>query len=601
MKLQPDKCEFLRKEVLYLGHVIGSTGVKPDEKRVKAVRDYPEPRTTRELKGFLGLAGYYRRFVPNFSKIAKPLTELLKRNVPYKWDDRTDTAFCTLKSILTTEPLLQYPDFTRPFVLTTDASNEAIGAVLSQGPVGKDLPIAYASRTLLNAEKNYPTIEKELLAIVWACKHFRPYLYGRKFTIVTDHRPLTWIFSVKDPSSRLLRWRLQLEEHEYEVKYKKGSSNTNADALSRIYVTESCTDGHDVKSELTKEERLALFREMHDKPLGGHLGMNRTYDRMKLFTTWPGMRNELEEYIKQCEICQRNKITQNKTKLPMKVTTTPEFVWDKCALDIVGPLNQTADGYKYVLTFQDELSKFTLAIPIIQQDAMTVARAFVEEIILKFGIPQSILTDQGSNFMSEVFGNVCKILKIKKIKCTAYHPQTNGALERTHRVLVEYLRCFILEDQSNWDKWLPYATFVFNTTPHTSTGFMPHELLFGRKPNIPGLLQKEPPDAVYAYDDYVKELQTRLQSSYQVARNNLVRHKERSKEYHDRNVNTPLFTIGDKVLLHDEKVRRGRSAKLCSPWIGPYDIIDIDDVNVTLKLPRNKTLKVHANRLKTFF
>ena len=176
----------------------------------------------------------------------------------------------------------------------------------------------------------------------------------------------------------------------------------------------------------------------------------------------------------------------------LKVTNSPEVVWDKYALDIVGPLNQTADGHKYVLTFQDELSEFTLAIPIVQQDAMTLARAFVEEIILKFGIPQSILTDQGSNFMSEVFGNVCKILKIKWIKCTAYHPQTNGALERTHRVPVEYLRCFIFEDRSNWDRWLPYATFVFNTTPHTSTGFTPHELLFGRKPNIPGLLQTDP-------------------------------------------------------------------------------------------------------------
>jgi len=162
--------------------------------------------------------------------------------------------------------------------------------------------------------------------------------------------------------------------------------------------------------------------------------MNKTYDRMKLFTSWPCMKQELEEYIKRCDICQRNKITQNKTKLPMKVTTTPEVVWDKCAVDIVGPLNQTAEGHKYVLTFQDELSKFTLAIPIVQQDAMTVARAFVEEIILKFGIPQSMLTDQGSNFMSEVFGNVCKILKIKRIKCTAYHPQTNSALERTEYV-----------------------------------------------------------------------------------------------------------------------------------------------------------------------
>jgi hypothetical protein len=169
----------------------------------------------------LDLAGYYRRFVPNFSKVVKPLTELLKKNVPYLWNYKKEAAFVTLKTLLTTEPLLQYPDFTRPYVLTTDASNDAIGAVLSQGPIGKDLPIAYASRILINAENNYPTIEKELLAIVWSCKYFRQCLYGRNFTIVTDHRPLTWIFSVKDPSSRLLRWRLKLQEYEYEVKYKK--------------------------------------------------------------------------------------------------------------------------------------------------------------------------------------------------------------------------------------------------------------------------------------------------------------------------------------------------------------------------------------------
>jgi transposase InsO family protein len=196
--------------------------------------------------------------------------------------------------------------------------------------------------------------------------------------------------------------------------------------------------------------------------------------------------------------------------MPMKITTTPEVVWEKCALDIVGPLSQTLDGNKYVLTFQDELSIYTLAIPIAHQDTMTIAKVFVEEVILKFGIPQMIQTDQGSNFLSEIFTNVCKLLKIKKIKCTAYHPQSNGALERTHRVLAEYLQCFILEDQSNWDKWLPYAPFVFNTTPHTATGFTPHELLFGRKSNIPGLLQREPPETQYTYDNYVKELQSRL-------------------------------------------------------------------------------------------
>ena len=161
-------------------------------------------------------------------------------------------------------------------------------------------------------------------------------------------------------------------------------------------------------------------------------------------------------------------------------------------MDIVGPLTQTCEGNKYLLTFQDELSKNTLAVPIPQQDASTVAKVFVEQIILKLGIPQILLTDQGSNFLSELFANTCKLLRFKRIKTSSY-PETNGALERTHRVLVEYLRCFILENQTDWDWWIPCATFVFNTTPHSGTGFTPHELLFGRRANIPGILQKESP------------------------------------------------------------------------------------------------------------
>jgi len=262
-------------------------------------------------------------------------------------------------------------------------------------------------------------------------------------------------------------------------------------------------------------------------------------------------------------------------------------------------------------------------VPISQQDDLTIARVFVEQIILKFGIPQILLTDQGSNFLSELFanvrkllrvkriktspyhpqtnGNVRKLLRVKRIKTSPYHPQTNGALEKTHRVLVEYLRCYILENQTDWNKWIPYATFLCLIHPHSSTGFTPHELLFGRKPNIPGILQKETPEIRYNYESYVQEIQPRLQSCYEVARSNLRSKKEKSKEYYDRNTNVPLFAIGEKVLLHDEKVRRSRSAKLTQPYIGPYEIIAFEDVNVTLKLLRNKTLKVHANRLKPFF
>lgn len=233
-KIQLDKSEFLRKEVAYLGHLVTQNGVKPNPDKIKAIKNYPIPSTTKQIKGFLGLLGYYRRFINNFAKITKPLTKCLKKGAKIVHDDEFKSCFDTCKNLLINEPILQYPDFTKVFNLTTDASNVAIGAILSQGPIGKDLPVAYASRTLNDSEQHYSTTEKELLAIVWATKYFRPYLFGRKFNIITDHKPLQWLFSLKDPSSKLVRWRIKLEEYDYHIIYKKGKLNTNADALSRI-------------------------------------------------------------------------------------------------------------------------------------------------------------------------------------------------------------------------------------------------------------------------------------------------------------------------------------------------------------------------------
>jgi hypothetical protein len=220
LKLQLNKCQFLRKEVLYLGHIISEQGVKPNPEKVKAIVEFPVPKNDKEVKSFLGLVGYYRRFIQNFSVITKPLTSLLKKDIKFSWTVTQQEALESLKRLLCSEPLLIYPDYSKEFILTTDASNFAIGAILSQGPIGSDQPIAYASRALNSAEGNYSTTEKELLAIVWGTNHFRPYLYGRKFKIVTDHKPLQWLFNVKDPGSRLTRWRLKLEEHEYEIMYK---------------------------------------------------------------------------------------------------------------------------------------------------------------------------------------------------------------------------------------------------------------------------------------------------------------------------------------------------------------------------------------------
>ena len=232
LKVQLDKSEFLHKEIGFLGHIVSNDGVKPNPDKIRAVQDFPIPQTEKQIKSFLGLIGYYRKFIKNFADLTKPLTECLRKGK--KIVLIYVNSFNKCKEILCNNSILQYPDFNNDFILTTDASNYAIGAVLSQGIIGQDKPICYASRTLTQTEQNYRTIEKELLAIVWSCKYFRPYLFGRRFKIVTDHKPLTWLFNLKEPNSKLVRWRLKLEEYDYEISYKKGTLNSNADALSRI-------------------------------------------------------------------------------------------------------------------------------------------------------------------------------------------------------------------------------------------------------------------------------------------------------------------------------------------------------------------------------
>jgi hypothetical protein len=196
------------------------------------------------------------------------------------------------------------------------------------------LPIAYASRILNNDEKHYSVTEKELLSIVWGCKYYHQYLFGRKFTIVTDHKPLTCVFSVMDHISRLLHWRLKLKKFDYQVIHKPGTKNTNADALSRINVAEVRAD---VKTDSvpTEAEKRKISQEFHEQLIGGHLGMNRTFDRLKQYISWPGMKREIEDYVKQCEICQKNKVTQIKTKLPLQITDIPDVVLEKSSMDIL--------------------------------------------------------------------------------------------------------------------------------------------------------------------------------------------------------------------------------------------------------------------------
>lgn len=268
-KIQLDKSEFLKHETAYLGHIITPDGIKPNPDKVHAIKNFPIPTSTKEIKSFLGLLGYYRKFIPNFSKLTKPLTSCLKKGAKINIKDPTyEKAFKICQELLMNDPILSYPDFEKEFIVTTDASHYALGAVLSQGIIGCDKPIAFASRTLNDNEINYSTTEKELLAIVWATKYFRPYLFGRKFTIVTDHQPLRWLVNLKEPNSRLTRWKLKLAEYDYKVVYKKGISNTNADALSRVVINNNETTHSDDNKSISEmfDDLLSIIGNVSEIP-----------------------------------------------------------------------------------------------------------------------------------------------------------------------------------------------------------------------------------------------------------------------------------------------------------------------------------------------
>lgn len=237
----------------------------------------------------------------------------------------------------------------------------------------------------------------------------------------------------------------------------------------------------------------------------------------------------------------------------MEITTTCTKPFERIILDIVGKLPLTVNGKEYILTLQDDLTKYSQAYPLPNHNAETIAKTLVQIFICKFGVANSILTDQGRDFMSNLLKEVTKLFKIKKINITAYHPQSNGALERSHHTLSEYLTHYVNLDQSDWDSWIDFAMFSYNTTPHSSTHYSPHELVFGNKPQLPSSITKSV-EYKYTYDNYLDDLKLKLQKSNEIARNNIIDSKIKNKTYSDRKSKPIDFKLGDMVYLENQQV-----------------------------------------------
>ena len=342
-----------------------------------------------------------------------------------------------------------------------------------------------------------------------------------------------------------------------------------------------------------KEDRIKIFEENHDGVTGGHSGETKTYERVRENFYWPGMREEIRKYVKTCESCQKKKLARIKTKQPMQITDTPKRVFEKIQMDIVGPLPKTDFGNVYILTWQDCLSKYSGAIPLRKADASSVAIALTEHIICLYGCPESIQTDQGSHFINEIMDSIARIFRIRKYKSSAYHPQSLGALERSHHTFVEYLRHYC--EKGNWDLWLPYAMFSFNTAVHESTGFTPHRIVFGRDARKPSEFAEE--RAPNTFIQLVDDILNRLTETESLVVTRLEAAKRRCKKYYDAKLNEKNFEVGQYVYLQIPKEN-----KLDDQYEGPYQIIKINNgLNVELKINSKETKVVHVNRIKHAF
>ncbi|GFX40190.1 hypothetical protein TNCV_4318251 [Trichonephila clavipes] len=598
LKLNSKKCLFATQEVKILGHLVSSNGVRPDPDKIKAVRNFPTPKNIHDIRSFLGLCSYFRRFIKGFCYLAEPLQSLLKSGVEFHWGPEEVEAFNSLKKALTSDPVLGMYDERASTEIHTDASGYGIGAVLVQIQNNVEKVIAYASRTLTKAEKNYSTTERECLAIVWATNKFRPYIFGKHFTVVTDHHSLCWLMNLKDPSGRLARWALRLQEHDFDVKYKTGKKHSDADALSRNPVEEEtetsdkflavttsmnlaveqkkdqdleklkllsnsskneefrfidgilCRKNFDPDGKLwlpviPKHLRADILRHFHDAPTAGHLGFAKTYDRIRKRFYWPGMYRNVVRYVMHCRECQRRKSVPQRP--PGRLVPIPPAIapFHRIGIDLLGRFQ----------TEVDEIAKFLL-----------------EEIVLRHGAPRVIITDRGAVFRSRLVSSLVDLCNIDHRFTTAYHPQTNGLTERFNKTLADMLSMYVDVEQKNWDEILPFVTFAYNTAKQETTGFTPFYLLHGREAET--TLDTMLPFCPNDFDDNnITKIAARAEESRQLARVHTLRAQDKDRRRYDSKHQMVSYAPGDLVWVYTPVRKVGLSEKLLRRYFGPYQVL----------------------------
>ena len=631
LKLNPDKCTFFATEIKLLGHIVDQNGIKMDPIKIEAIANRKEPNNLKTLQSFLGATNYYRKFILHYSHITAPLHKLTSSQVKWQWNSECKTAHETLKKKLIEYPILRSPDFSRPFIVHTDASHVALGATLAQlDEEGNEYACYYASKLLKDSERAYGIAELECLAIVWAINTFRIYLYTEKFTIYTDNAALKWLLTLNNPSSRLTRWAIMLSQFRFEIKHRPGKSHCNADMLSRPVLLSLQRNELAIEQQSTKlldpyddpcllnylihrrhvagasrkqvkrvEKSATLYKIKEDGTIMARKNRDHeftitipkpenreeiilkehelqhsksgkiVYNLSSKNIFWKNMEKQIDDLISLCEVCIRYDkiIRQDNPATAIHI----DNIFERWGLDVVSGLPLSKEGYSAILVVIEYLTKFPWAFPLKHKSAEEIA-GHLMKLICTFGPPNCLLSDQGKEFLNIVVQTLCEKFGIIKRNTSSYNPRTNGLCERTNQALTRGLVKHAEENPTNWPESLEIVLLGYRTTIHASTKHSPFQLMFGRRfGQFDDWLVKEENNQKASLENRLAEIKKLFDITQDNASQQICKaqQKQVNTQNNQTNASHNALMEGDIVYLKNCKLVKNKFEPLYS---GPYTI-----------------------------